>query len=216
MPESRNIIAILGGTFDPVHFGHLRTALELYEQLPLQEVRFIPCQQPVHKPNALASPEHRLAMLELAIQDQPGFVADAIELERTQPSYTVHTLEQLRQNASQSSFAFILGQDAFRGLTTWYEWRRLLQLTHLIVVTRPQTPLDLPQPMTDLLEQHRAQQIHELTTTSHGKIWLTAVTPLTISASFIRQQLNQGLSPRYLLPDTVCNYIEKYQLYSGS
>ncbi len=103
MPESRNIIAILGGTFDPVHFGHLRTALELYEQLPLQEVRFIPCQQPVHKPDALASPEHRLAMLELAIQDQPEFVADAIELKRTQPSYTVHTLEQLRQSIFTTS-----------------------------------------------------------------------------------------------------------------
>lgn len=211
--SKRTLIGILGGTFDPVHFGHLRTALELYQQLPFKEVRFIPCREPVHKKKAQASTQHRLAMLELAIAHQPGFVIDTIELEHRQPSYSVMTLQRLREQYSQEPLAFILGLDAFRELTTWYQWQRLLQLSHLVVVTRPNASLELPQPIQELFHQHRTERVEDLTRASHGKIWFNAVTPLAISATVIRQQIAQGFSPKYLLPDAVDAYIRQQGLY---
>jgi nicotinate-nucleotide adenylyltransferase len=131
------MIGIYGGTFDPVHFGHLRTALEVREALGLDEVRFTPCRQPPHRV-AVASPEAREKMLELALAKEAGFVLDRRELDRPGPSYMIDTLAALRAEwGADASLCLILGRDAFLGLPSWRRWNELTGLAHLVVMTRP-------------------------------------------------------------------------------
>ncbi len=151
------MIGILGGTFDPVHFGHLRLALEAQEVLGLQEVRFIPVAAPPHRAPPVATFEARCAMLKLALADAPGFVLDAIEAMLPAPSYTVRTLTALRASlGADPPLALLMGADAFAGLTSWHEWERLLELAHLVVATRPGTELRaerLPEPLARLWQK---------------------------------------------------------------
>lgn len=132
------MIGILGGTFDPIHFGHLRTALDVVEDLNLQQLRFIPCGEPPHRDQPHASPAQRLAMVQLAIASESRFMVDAREIQRGGPSYMVETLESLRQElGEQQSLGLIVGLDAFAALDSWYRWQDLIDLAHLIIMTRP-------------------------------------------------------------------------------
>ncbi len=151
------MIGILGGTFDPVHFGHLRLALEAKEALALQEVRFIPVAAPPHRAPPVATFEARCTMLKLALADTPGFVLDAIEATLPAPSYTVQTLTALRASlGADPPLALLMGADAFADLTSWHQWKRLLELAHLVVATRPGTELRadrLPEPLARRWQQ---------------------------------------------------------------
>lgn len=206
-------VAMLGGTFDPVHIGHLRSALELRERLGFEQVRLVPCHLPPHRPAPGASPEQRLRMLELALAGEAHLCADGRELRRSGPSYTFDTLSELRAElGSQCSLSVIMGVDAFAGLATWHRWRELPQLAHIVVIARPDCALPEHGPVAELLHALRAEPsvLHEKIC---GAIVTVALTPLPISATSIRDMLRRGNSPRYLLPDAVWSFIREHALY---
>lgn len=211
-PDPRPI-GILGGTFDPVHHGHLRIALEVLEQLELAEVRFIPCRLPPHRGQPRATPAQRLALLRLAVAGQAGFVVDERELRRQGPSYMVDTLASLRAEAGATPLCLLLGLDAFNDLPGWHCWRNILQLTHLIVLERPGAAPTPAGELSQLLDRHRLDHPEALWEKTAGGILFQPVTQLAISATRIRQLLAQGRSPRYLLPEAVWNCIREQGLY---
>ncbi|MGB5520755.1 MAG: nicotinate-nucleotide adenylyltransferase [Gammaproteobacteria bacterium] len=201
------MIGILGGTFDPVHFGHLRPALEVMQAIGLQQVRFVPNRIPPHRETPWLNAENRLELLNTAIADQPGFVLDERELRREGQSYMVDTLESLQVDFPSQSICLILGMDAFLGLRQWYQWQRIPQFCHLIVTTRPgfEFNFDAIEDMPVTL----ATTASELDEVATGRILLQSVTQLDISASVIRTLLARDRSVRYLLPDRVNDKLMK-------
>ena len=218
------LIGLLGGTFDPIHFGHLRLAQELADALNLQEVRFIPAANPPHRQPPAGSAVHRAAMVRLATAGNPIFAIDECELERYilsgEPSYTIDTVLALRQQLNDedeaSAFCLLMGSDAFMGLASWRRWEELLELCHIVVAHRPHA-IPQPEQMPAALQSHWRNRVtddsRDLLHERGGRILVQHITPLDISASAIRSDLQQGANPRYLLPDDVINYIEAYRLY---
>jgi len=211
------MIGILGGAFDPVHFGHLRPALEMQQVLGVAELRLIPTGRPPHREVARAAAEHRVAMLELAVNGLPGWSIDRRELERDGPSYMVDTLEALRAElGTECPLVLLLGLDAFAGLNTWHRWQRLLELAHIAVGHRPGVGLEQlsrePQ-LARELSQRLVEAPVQLHSRSAGMIYLHPVTQLEISSTAIREMLARDADPRYLLPDNVRDYIHTHHLY---
>ncbi|MBB71914.1 MAG: nicotinic acid mononucleotide adenylyltransferase [Legionellales bacterium] len=211
---SQQTIGILGGTFDPIHFGHLRLALEIQQILRLDSVRLVPCHNPVHKNGLEATPEQRLAMLTLAIQDEPTLICDDREIRRDGPSYMVDTLESLRQEID-TPLCMIVGSDAFLKLDDWHRWEELLSLSHIIVATRPGVTFDPNPAITRILRQHQLDYPEGLHENSAGYVYLQTISALDIAATTIRGLIQAGYSARYLLPDNVLDYIQQHNLYSG-
>jgi nicotinate-nucleotide adenylyltransferase len=209
---------IFGGTFDPIHFGHLRMAEELADSLDLDIVRFIPAGLPPHRAAPRTDAIHRLEMTRLAIAGNPRFVLDDREVRSPQASYTVDTLTSLREDLGHDLPIWLLmGADAFLGLTTWKAWPRLFDLANLAVAHRPGYKLTQSDMLPDPLRRELAQrQCDTPAATPAGSIFLKAATALDISASGIRQHLSSGTSVRYLLPDPVLGYIQQHQLYTAS
>ncbi|NJO16357.1 MAG: nicotinate-nucleotide adenylyltransferase [Thioploca sp.] len=207
-------IGILGGTFDPIHHGHLRVAIELYERLDLAEVRLIPAARPPHRNFPAASAQLRLQMLQAAIVDTPGLIVDDRELHRSGPSYMVDTLSSLREEYPQRSLCLILGMDAFINLPQWYQWQRLITLAHLLVVHRLDTQIPSFSAMQDFLSLHQTNCATHLKKRLSGCIWIEPIPFLNISATQIRYLIAAGKNPRYLLPLAVLDLINTYQLYS--
>ncbi len=207
-------IGVWGGTFDPVHFGHLRTALELCQQLKLGQVRFVPCQQPVHKDRVYATAEHRLAMLQLACAEQSAFYVDDRELTRNTPSFMIDTLISLRKEFPSIPLALLMGSDAFVNLPVWHRWQQLLHYAHIVVVNRPGYRLEVGSKLQSMLDKHKLDHANGLGRQLAGGILIQTTTALDISATLIRNQLRANLSPRFLLPDAVQAYIQTHQLYS--
>ncbi len=195
MHHLKQAIGILGGTFDPIHFGHLRTALELYAALDLAEVRLIPCFQPVHRKIPIATPEQRFAMVEHAIALEPALRIDDCEIKRKGPSYTIDTLLTLRESLPDTPLCLIIGIDAFLSFSSWHRWEDILTLAHLIIAHRPQYQLPKAGIVAELLKQrlkHNPLALHERL---GGHIMLHPVTPLDISATDIRKQIAMGPQP---------------------
>ena len=208
------MIGIYGGTFDPVHFAHLRTALEVQQQLQLDAVRMIPCNVPPHRDQPVAGPADRLAMLETAVASEPKLVVDRRELEREGPSYMVDTLASLREEFPDTPMGLILGMDAFLGLESWHQWERLLELTHLFVMERPGADEPREGRLAELVAERRVSDPTELHSARAGAIAFVPVSQLDISATAIRAELIAGGNPRYLLPDGVLELIRAGKLYS--
>lgn len=210
-------IGIFGGTFDPVHVGHLRLAEEARETLGLSRVIWIPAGHPPLRAAPLTSAEHRLALVERAIVGHPAFEVDAVEARASQASYTVHTLQRLRAaHGPEQPLLLLLGADAFARLEGWHEWRSLFTLAHIGVATRPGHDLrEVGAGSTALTQEfrHRQATAEALTTTAGGAIVPFALTPLDISATAIRQRLAQGRSVRYLVSEPVLDYIQHNHLY---
>lgn len=204
------MIGIYGGTFDPVHFGHLRTALEVKELFALAELRLIPCYQSPLKNSSQASPAARLQMLQLAIKDQVGLVCDSRELDRKGSSYMVDTLRSLRQELPDSPLTLFMGSDAFAHLSSWHQWQELFAYAHIVVMTRPNSEKPM---LSDFLNKRMTVDMSELRVEKHGKLFFQDVTQLDISATAIRTLAAQGRSIRFLLPDNVIDYIQRYKLY---
>jgi len=196
-------IGIFGGTFDPIHFGHLRTAFELLQALRLAEVRLMPAGSPPHRGVPLCDAEHRLAMVRAAIVGQPGFVVDDRESRRDGPSYTVTTLRELRAEAPARPVCLIVGMDAFLGLPQWHEWRSVLDLAHVVVAHRPGWAAPASGALGDLLAERGTARVEDLQETVAGRIHVRPVTPLEISSTDLRNLIVSGSDPRYLLPDAV-------------
>jgi len=215
--DAMRAIGVMGGTFDPIHFGHLRMAQELSDALQLDEVRFIPAASPPHREQPASSAQHRAAMVKLAIADNHGFKLDTRELERDGASYTIDTLTSLRTETSpEASLYLLLGSDAFLGLPSWHRWQEIFKLCHIVVAHRPHsTPHkhNMAEPLQDALAKHQAQNVSELGQQTSGKIWLQHITALDISATYIREQFKSSACARYLMPDSVIEYIDQHQLY---
>lgn len=209
----RKCLGIFGGTFDPIHIGHLRLAVELKQQLVLDEMHLLPCYLPPHRATPGASAAQRVEMLQLALQDCSGLQVDTRELRRDQPSYTVDTLTELRAElGAQVSLVLCMGMDSLCSLDTWHEWQQLIRLAHIVVVERPGYWLPTVGPVADLVRRHRADAdvIHAV---AAGGLVVMAPRLLPVSATDIRAQINAGQSPQFLLPDAVLNYIKSQQLY---
>lgn len=212
------MLGLLGGTFNPIHFGHLRLAEELFEALNLSQVRFIPSANPPLKAQPSVSATHRATMVELAIAGNAKFALDARELARTEASYTIDTLISLRQElGAEQPIALLLGSDAFLGLNRWHRWQELLSHCHIVVTTRPQFSLySANQDLKALLTEKATSALSNLQQTAAGYIYLQAMTPLDISSSQIRGLYTKHLSARYLIPEPVLSYINDNQLYASA
>lgn len=207
------MIGIFGGTFDPIHYGHLRCAWEIAEQLELTEVRMVPSYQPPHRNQPLAAPEHRKRMLELALIGQHPLRLDCRELERGGLSYSVDTLNSFRSELGDEPLCLILGQDAFNAFDSWHRWTEVSELAHIVVITRPGAELPKQGPVADLIDRRGVEAVDELCARPAGSILFRTVTALAFSATSIRNLLATGRSPRYLLPDKVLDYILQQGLY---
>lgn len=200
----------MGGTFDPIHFGHLRPALELAELLELDVVRMIPCHRPAHRESPGASTSQRIEMLTLATEGTSHLVVDTREAERDKPSYSVDTLRSFREEFPDSQLLFFMGLDAFNQFTEWYQWEKILELAHLVVVPRP--GVSPSETALQLLKSRELRSPNELIEVA-GSILRQPVAQLEISATAIRNLVAQRRDIRYLVPETVRNYIEKESLY---
>ncbi|MCP5248356.1 MAG: nicotinate-nucleotide adenylyltransferase [Candidatus Accumulibacter sp.] len=212
-------LGVFGGTFDPVHFGHLRLAEEATFSLDLAGVRWIPAGQPLLRQAPQVSARQRLAMVRLATAENPAFEVDHTEVDNARASYTVLTLERLRQPdqlGQQRSLVLLLGADAFTGLASWHRWQSLLDLAHIAVAHRPGFPVDpgqLPAALASCYAERHSSDPAALGQSTAGRIVSFAMTQLAISATQIRELLASGCSPRYLLPDEVIAYIRDHHLY---
>jgi nicotinate-nucleotide adenylyltransferase len=212
-------IGLLGGTFDPIHFGHLRLAEEVAEALDIDQVRFIPAGNPPHRGQPRAESRHRLEMARRAVAGNPRFVLDEREISKDGPSYSVDTLAELRAELPAGTpLVLFMGSDAFLGLTTWHEWRRLFDLAHIAVAHRPGfSPAIWEDVLPDVLRQQLTKRLceqpGELSEFPAGRIFPHAITQLDISASQIRDRCLRGKSLRYLLPDSLIDYINENHLY---
>jgi nicotinate-nucleotide adenylyltransferase len=206
-------VGILGGTFDPIHHGHLRLALELYEALDLKQVRLIPLATPPHRLAPIAPARLRLAMLEAAIGNEPALLADDRELRRQGRSYTVDTLSDLRRELADIPVCLLLGMDAFAALHTWHRWQQLIGLTHIVVASRSEAYLPVTGAVMDLFERHKTTDLQDLQRMPAGRIVLQPIPVLDISASRIRALIARGRNPRYLLPEPVIALINQHNLY---
>lgn len=209
-----NPMGIFGGTFDPIHYGHLRTAFELMEALHLPEIRFMPAGTPPHREQALAPAEIRLDMVRKATEGQPGFVVDDRELNREGPSYSRDTLLDLRAEYAHRSLCLVVGMDAFLGLPKWYHWREILQLAHVVVAHRPGWRVPDMGPLSELLIELGTGRIGDLHESRAGRIYIHAVTQLEISSTDIRDLVESGGDTRFLMPDGVREIIEKSGCYA--
>jgi nicotinate-nucleotide adenylyltransferase len=207
----------MGGAFDPVHYGHLRTALELQQACSIAELRFIPSANPPHRAGHVAPGALRVQMLTAALQDCANTRVDTRELERGGPSYTVLTLRELRAELGETcSLSLMLGMDAFLGLPQWEKWHELVELAHIIVAHRPgwQPPQDGP--LGELLRERRCDAVQDIHAAAAGGIWVQEVTQLEISSSIIRAQLGRGFDARFLMPGAALQLAQQAGCYASS
>jgi len=208
-------IGVFGGTFDPIHYGHLRTAFELLEAARLYHVRFVPAGRPPHRDAVHADAATRVALVAAAIGDEPRFVLDERELQRAGPSYTVDTLTDLRAEFPGRPLCLVIGMDAFLGLPGWHRWREILALAHLLVAHRPGWRAPEDGPLGELLQEHGTAEAGALHAARAGKVLVHEVTQLEISSSAIRELARAGREPRYLVPDPVCRLLAGSGCYAS-
>lgn len=213
-------IGILGGTFDPVHHGHLRLAQEALEQCNLAAIHFIPSGTPPHRNAPHASAIQRLDMLRLALQGNPAFVLDEREIYRIDPCYTVDTLTALRaEHGMQQPLCLLMGGDAFLLLHSWHEWKSLFELSHIVVMQRVGHPLgnSIHGTNESLHHEYRARLAPSpriLCDSPAGAILVANMPALEISATDIRKRCAEKKNIHYLLPDVVADYIQLHHLYT--
>jgi nicotinate-nucleotide adenylyltransferase len=212
-------IGLFGGTFDPIHFAHLRLAEEIAETFALRQVRLVPACVPPHRDQPEASPEHRLEMVRLAIAGNPKLTVDARELDRSGTSYTIDTLSEIRAELErQQPLCLLMGADAFVALATWHRWAELFDFAHVIVARRPGFPLEklassLPGPLREQYVERLEQEPTALMSAPAGKVFTHELTAMDVSATALRSLIHRDASLRYLLPESVIAYIQKHHLY---
>jgi len=215
------LVGIYGGTFDPIHFGHLRVAEELLNDIAFSRFFFVPAGMPRLRDIPFASKTQRARMVELAIQDNPGFLLDNREIKREGVSKTVETLREYRSEyGGDVALCLIIGADTFLKIHQWYDWHEVFELCHVIIVNRPGSLLikhkqDLPEEIQQACASRWTTYSVSLTNQPYGLIYAAATTLLDISATQIRAMVAVKKSIRYLLPDVVSDYIKTHQLYTG-
>lgn len=207
---------IYGGTFDPIHHGHLRTALEVADRLGVATVNLVPCHIPPHRGATGASAEQRLKLLDLAVADEPQLAVDDRELRRAGASYTADTLRQLREELGPDQpLVMVVGTDSFAGFDRWREWQSIPELAHILVVQRPGAELDPSGAPARMLAQRRVSTPESLKTRPRGLMLDLQLPLLDISATGIRERVSTGRSARYLMPDAVWREIRRQGLYGA-
>jgi nicotinate-nucleotide adenylyltransferase len=207
-------IGVFGGAFDPIHFGHLRTAFEMWQALGLAELRIIPTGSPNHRERPIADPGLRLAMVRAAVADQPGFVVDDREVRRQGVSYSVDTLDEMRREHPDRPLCLIVGMDAFLGLPNWHRWRDIVELAHVVVAHRPGWQAPTSGPLGALMVDRGTGSVRDLHQRKAGHIHIHAVTQLEISSTDLRNIITTGRDPRFLVPDAVRDIIIETECYS--
>lgn len=208
--------AFMGGTFDPIHNGHLRSALELQQWLGIEQLALLPANAPVHRGMPARSAQQRLDMVRLAVEGEAGLIADSREVDSAEPSYSWLTLQSLRAElGDQTPLCMIMGMDAYLNLQSWHRWDEFLSLCHIIVMQRPGFHMNPNDAMYEFTQQHKVEQPDQLLALPCGRVILHELTPLGISATQIRQTIAEGRSPRYLMPDLVWQYIQDNRLYGA-
>lgn len=207
------MIGIFGGTFDPIHYGHLRSALEVQQALGLEQVRFIPLAAAVHRNQPAAAAQQRIALVRAAISSQPEFSVDDREITRSGGSYTFDTLTELHRERPATIWCLFVGGDAFNDFLTWHRPLDILELAHLVVMRRPGAGQIQDPALAGLSRERHCNAWTELKTMPSGRIFFQSVTQLDISSTAIRAQIAAGISPRFLLPDPVLEIVEREQLY---
>lgn len=208
------MFAFMGGTFDPIHNGHLRSALEVQQWLGIDQVYLMPARTPVHRDAPGRTAMQRLAMVEAAVAATPQLCADSREVLAEQPSYTLYTLQALRQQLGpQLPLCMIIGMDSLLNLPGWYGWKQFSGLCHILVLHRPGYHFEPGDELAVFLATHQTDDRAELFAAPAGRVLLHEQTPLDISATNIRSLIARGQSPQYLLPETVWQYIIQHQLY---
>lgn len=208
------LLGIFGGTFDPIHYGHLRTAFEMLEVLRFDEVSFVPSGDPPHRDQTFADAEQRLEMVRVATQGQPEFSVDDCELRREGPSYTIDTLATIHEEQSDVALGLIVGMDAFLGLTSWHRWNEILDFAHLVVAHRPGWRIPDVGELGELIGSHGTGNVEDLHENSHGCVFVHAVTQLEIASTEIRDLIAAGRDPRFLMPDAVRDVILESGCYA--
>lgn len=212
--ETPKAIAVLGGTFDPVHHGHMRLAIDLAERLDLQEIRLMPGYQPVHRDFPTATPEQRLQMLLLAVDDNDKLAVDDRELQRKGPSYTLLSLQEIRAEiGAHIPLYFILGEDAFSRFDSWHQWQEIINYTHLLIAIRPGNHPQFSPQLDSFVKERQFLGKGFPDTAAGSVLWIDNVM-LEIASSDIRQRIAEKRSIRYLLPASVYRYINQHKIYS--
>jgi nicotinate-nucleotide adenylyltransferase len=207
------MIGILGGSFDPIHFGHLRSALEVADDLGMSCVHLVPSASPPHRESPRASAEQRLAMVAAAIEGEPRLVLDDREIKRGGTSYSFFTLEELRAEYPEEPLCLLLGSDAFQGLPGWHKWQQLTDFAHLVVMQRPGAEIPFTDELVTFLKDRHTRNLQDVQKEKAGRILFYEVTQMDISSSEIRNLISQGRNPRYFLPDAVLEIIRREGLY---
>jgi nicotinate-nucleotide adenylyltransferase len=207
------MMGILGGSFDPIHCGHLHIAMTLYQQFHLSEIRFIPCKNPVSGKKIIANEQQRLTMLKLALQPYSYFLIDKRELQRNTPSYMIETLASLRQEWGDMPLGLILGYDNLIQLDHWHQWTSLIDYAHLLIVPRHDQTGSYSQQVCTFVEKYQTRDASLLTRQPAGLLFMTHVQSLPISATYIRKTIASSHYPIDLLPSSVLNYILEQKLY---
>lgn len=208
------LIGILGGTFDPIHNGHIRLALEAQEQLNLDQVRLIPVNIPPHRSNPIATTNQRIEMIELAIASETKLYLDKREIESATVSYSINTLKSLREQFTDDVLLLILGRDAFNKIDQWKDWQDLLDYGHIIVANRPnEISNNITGELQDWIEKYQTSNIELIKNNLHGNIYFIPIPMLDISSSMIRQNLIEKKSVEDYLPEKINTYIKNNKLY---
>ena len=208
-------IGLFGGTFDPIHYGHLRTAFELLQALKLGQVRFLPAGNPPHRLDPLAPSDLRLQMVRAAVAGQPGFTVDDREIRRSGVSYSIDTLTEMRHEYPERSLCLLLGMDAFLGVPTWHRWSEIFQLCHVVVAHRPGWKAPITGPLGEVMVDRGTGSVRDLHSSPAGRIYVRAVTQLEIASTDLRALIMSGQDLRYLVPEAVRDLIARSGCYAA-
>ncbi len=207
-----HLICLHGGTFDPVHYGHLRPLDELQQKLAADAVYILPASIPPHRPAPLAGSQQRVEMLQLALQEYPDFILDSLELERSGPSWTVPTLQSFRQQYPDDSLCLVMGSDAFDSLTTWYHWQEILPLAHIIIIERAgESACSKP----DWATEYMVDDMAKLRDRKCSSVMPVSLKGYDISSTDIRRRINEGQDIDGMVSDEVIDYIRRNGLYQN-
>lgn len=206
-------LTLLGGTFDPVHYGHLRCAEEARQKLAVKTVSLLPAGQPAHRAMPQATCAQRLEMLRLAIEEFPHLQIDCRELDRAGPSYMVDTLKSIREQWPQRPLHVLVGQDAVNHLDSWYQWLELFELANIVILTRPSADVSYSRELGDQINQRQIDTVAALNSSPAGAVMPLQVAAIDISATMIKSIIRLGRTPKGMMPSAVWTYILENELY---